>query len=91
MAKFFSLNTGGKIPSVGLGTWQAQPGIVEEAIITAVMAGYRHIDCAAFYENEEENKSELKQSTKHNKLELEIGAKIKVQIGTRSQDETHHK
>ncbi|XP_020243897.1 aldo-keto reductase family 4 member C9-like [Asparagus officinalis] len=54
MAKFFSLNTGGKIPSVGLGTWQAQPGIVEEAIITAVMAGYRHIDCAAFYENEEE-------------------------------------
>lgn len=34
--KFFDLNTGAKIPSVGLGTWQASPGIVGDAVAAAV-------------------------------------------------------
>lgn len=34
--KFFQLNTGAKIPSVGLGTWQAEPGVVAKAVTTAV-------------------------------------------------------
>ncbi|XP_072996189.1 NADPH-dependent aldo-keto reductase, chloroplastic-like [Typha latifolia] len=54
MAKYFTLNNGAKIPSVGLGTWQAEPGVVGEAVIAAVKAGYRHIDCARAYKNEEE-------------------------------------
>ncbi|KAJ6803660.1 aldo-keto reductase family 4 member C9-like [Iris pallida] len=54
MAKSFTLNTGAKIPSIGLGTWQAEPGLVGEAVIAAVKAGYRHIDCAAIYRNEGE-------------------------------------
>lgn len=34
--RFFELNTGAKIPSVGFGTWQADPGLVGEAIATAI-------------------------------------------------------
>lgn len=36
MATHFVLNTGAKIPSVGLGTWQSDPGVVGEAIYAAV-------------------------------------------------------
>uniref|UniRef100_A0A6V7QUC5 NADP-dependent oxidoreductase domain-containing protein n=1 Tax=Ananas comosus var. bracteatus TaxID=296719 RepID=A0A6V7QUC5_ANACO len=54
MARYFTLNTGAKIPSVGLGTWQAPLGVVGDAIVAAVKAGYRHIDCASIYRNEKE-------------------------------------
>ncbi|XAR68909.1 3-beta-(or 20-alpha)-hydroxysteroid dehydrogenase [Bertholletia excelsa] len=58
--RFFELNTGAKIPSVGLGTWRADPGSVGAAIIAAVKIGYRHIDCAQVYGNEKEIGSALK-------------------------------
>ncbi|XAR68908.1 3-beta-(or 20-alpha)-hydroxysteroid dehydrogenase [Bertholletia excelsa] len=56
----FELNTGAKIPSVGLGTWMADPGVVGAAVITAVKIGYRHIDCAQGYGNEKEIGSALR-------------------------------
>ncbi|XP_047095210.1 aldo-keto reductase family 4 member C10-like [Lolium rigidum] len=56
MAEFFVLNTGARIPSVGLGTatGKAEPGVVGAAVYAAVKAGYRHIDCASIYCNEKE-------------------------------------
>lgn len=48
------LNTGACISAVGLGTWQADPGLVKQAVKEAVKVGYRHIDCAKAYKNEDE-------------------------------------
>ncbi|XP_058000083.1 NADPH-dependent aldo-keto reductase, chloroplastic isoform X1 [Hevea brasiliensis] len=33
---FFQLNTGAKIPSVALGTWQAEPGLVGDAVVAGI-------------------------------------------------------
>ncbi|KAL4294428.1 hypothetical protein AHAS_Ahas18G0227100 [Arachis hypogaea] len=51
--RFFELNTGAKIPSVGLGTFQAEnPGALAKAATTAIKVGYGHIDCASSYGNQ---------------------------------------
>ncbi|OJK00085.1 hypothetical protein ASPACDRAFT_1868529 [Aspergillus aculeatus ATCC 16872] len=50
----FKLNSGYEIPAVGLGTWQSKPNEVREAVVAALKGGYRHIDAAAIYGNEQE-------------------------------------
>ncbi|KAK7025563.1 hypothetical protein VNI00_015916 [Paramarasmius palmivorus] len=58
----YTLNSGAKIPSVALGVWQAGKGEVGPAVKTALNAGYRHIDGAWIYRNEEEVGQALKES-----------------------------
>lgn len=49
-----ALNSGTSIPQVGLGVWQATNSQTEKAVRFAIdEAGYRHIDTAAIYGNEE--------------------------------------
>jgi diketogulonate reductase-like aldo/keto reductase len=59
----YTLNNGVKIPQVGFGTWQSKDG--EEAynaVKWALEAGYRHIDTAAVYGNEESVGQAIKDS-----------------------------
>ena len=49
-----TLNDGRLIPQLGLGVWQTRAGAAcETAVLAALEAGYRHIDTAAMYGNEE--------------------------------------
>ncbi len=55
MDRVLTLNTGAKIPLVGLGTWKAEPSAVGDAVEYALTeCGYRHVDCAPIYGNEPE-------------------------------------
>jgi len=58
----FTLNTGAKMPAVGLGTWQSGPNEVRKAVKAALDAGYRHIDTALAYGNEHEVGQGIKDS-----------------------------
>ncbi|KAK5094265.1 hypothetical protein LTS08_008685 [Lithohypha guttulata] len=58
----FKLNTGAQIPAVGLGTWKSEPGEVRKAVSFALKDGYRHIDAALIYGNENEVGQGIKDS-----------------------------
>ncbi|KAK9351594.1 NADP-dependent oxidoreductase domain-containing protein [Lipomyces doorenjongii] len=50
--RYFTLNTGTKIPAFGLGTWRSPSREVYAAVTAALRHGYRHIDTALIYGNE---------------------------------------
>lgn len=52
----FKLNNGVTIPGVGFGTFanEGAKGSTYKAVLHALRTGYRHLDCAWFYLNEEE-------------------------------------
>lgn len=51
----YELSNGVKIPCIGYGTWQTpNGGVTENCVKAAIAAGYRHIDTAWIYGNEEE-------------------------------------
>ncbi|KAF8993512.1 NADP-dependent oxidoreductase domain-containing protein [Cyathus striatus] len=59
----YTLPSGDKIPSVALGVWRAEKGQVGDAVKTALKVGYRHIDGAWIYGNEEEVGQAIKESS----------------------------
>lgn len=89
----FTLNNGQKIPAVGLGTWRAtEEGAARNAVKVALQNGYRHIDAAAIYGNEEEVGQGIKDSgvpreeiyvttklwnTEHNNIEGALDTSLK--------------
>ncbi|KAK3934053.1 NADP-dependent oxidoreductase domain-containing protein [Diplogelasinospora grovesii] len=52
----YTLNNGAKIPAVGFGTFanEGAEGETYKAVTKALEVGYRHLDCAWFYLNEDE-------------------------------------
>ena len=48
-----TLNDGNTIPQLGLGVWQVDPGITARVVRDGIEAGYRLIDTAEGYHNEE--------------------------------------
>ena len=47
------LNDGTTIPQLGFGTFQIRPDQTQKAVEQALEAGYRHLDTAQMYRNEE--------------------------------------
>ena len=56
------LRSGGAIPQVGLGVWQAARGDTKRAVLAALHVGYRHIDTARIYGNEEDVGNAVRES-----------------------------
>lgn len=69
--KYFVLRTGAKIPAIGLGTWQTGGDLCVQAVKVALSVGYRHIDCAHLYGNENEVGEALADAFKLGKLKRE--------------------
>ncbi len=54
---------GARIPQIGLGTMTLKGDVCVQAVKTALDLGYRHLDTAAYYENEKENGEGLRASS----------------------------
>jgi 2,5-diketo-D-gluconate reductase A len=63
MMQNLTLNNGVEIPILGFGVFQiTDPSECERSVVDAIQTGYRHIDTAASYQNEEAVGRGLKQS-----------------------------
>ncbi len=51
---FITLNNGVQMPALGFGVYRSSPAETTDAVKTAIAAGYRHIDTAAAYMNEQQ-------------------------------------
>jgi len=76
--KSYKLNNGHTIPSIGFGTWKCNGNEAVNAVQNALDAGYRHIDTAAMYQNEQEIGLAIEQ-TAIARGELFITSKLKPQ------------
>lgn len=77
--KNIKLSNGVEVPLVGFGTFQITEALeVEKAVINAIKSGYRHIDTAQSYMNEEAVGKGISKSGV-NRSELFITTKIWVE------------
>ncbi|KAK9350258.1 aldo-keto reductase [Lipomyces doorenjongii] len=57
------MNSGYQIPMLGYGVYQTPANICEDVVRKAFEAGYRHVDSAAVYRNEEPSAAAIKRSS----------------------------
>lgn len=50
---YATMNDGQAIPRIGLGVWRTPNDVAAQVVEAALEAGYRHVDTAAAYENED--------------------------------------
>ena len=82
----YTLSNGVRIPCVGFGTWQAADGReAVDAVTSALEAGYRHVDTAQGYGNEESVGKAVRQSGV-NRADIFITSKL--ENGVRGYQET---
>jgi len=79
---FYVLSNGVKIPKIGFGTWQIEPGDnTYNAVTLALENGYRHIDTAEGYRNESSVGKAIKDSGLRRE-EVFITSKLESHIKT---------
>ena len=87
--EYFKLGSdGARIPSRGLGTFQPDPkacpvGSVKQSVLTALKAGYRHIDTSLRYDNGQ-NELEVGEAVRESGIpreEIFIVTKLSVNTG----------
>lgn len=71
LKRTLKLNNGKEIPIIGLGTWQSPKDEVKTAVRAALDAGYRHIDTAYNYMNEDAIGEVLQEYIKSGKVKRE--------------------
>lgn len=74
MARLALPLTGGSIPSVGFGCWKVPKDTCAEVVEKVIRAGYRHIDCACDYGNEQQ---------------VGLGIKRAIEAGICSREDLH--
>ncbi|CAK1583487.1 unnamed protein product [Parnassius mnemosyne] len=87
--KYISLSqTDDLMPTLGLGTWQAPADVIESTVYKALDLGYKHIDTAFNYNNEEAIGKAIKQwisDGKGTRKDLFITTKL-PHVGNRASD-----